>query len=153
MSRIATCLWFHNNGHEAAVFYTSLFKNSHIVSEFRHRDGPPLITEFVLEGTPYQALNGGPGYSLNPSASIVVAAVDQTEVDTLWEALSADGGVPGRAGWITDRFGMSWQILPQRWIEISKSADKTGMRRAFHALMDMGKISIDRLEAAFYNQR
>ena len=152
MALTTTCLWFHSNGHEAAEFYITLFPNSEITHVFRHRQGPPLTTDFTLDGAPYQALNGGPAFTLDASASIIVGAEDQADIDRLWDALCADGDAPGRCGWLTDRFGLSWQIIPKRWFEIRLSADKTGMRRAFHAMMDMDKIDMSRIEAAFYGR-
>lgn len=152
MSRVATCLWFANNGHLAARFYVSLFPNSEVTDSFKHRDGIPLVTHFTLDGAPYQALNGGTGFHLDAAASISVVVQHQEEMDHLRQSLIADGGAAGKGGWLKDKFGLSWQLVPQRWLDIRHSADKDGMRRAFNAILEADRIDIAVMEAAFYGR-
>ena len=104
-SKIRTCLWFESDGEAAARFYVTLIPDSRIESIFRPApDGPPLVLNFTLGGTPYQILNGGPEHAPNPGASISVVTEDQAETDRLWDALTANGGKDGRCSWLTDRF-------------------------------------------------
>lgn len=109
----------------------------------------PVVVDFTLAGTPYRILNGGPHYVLNPAVSIAVSTVDQRETDSLWEALLADGGEAGRCGWLTDRFGVSWQIIPHVLPELLSSNDRVASARARDAMMQMQKLDIERLERAF----
>ena len=113
--KVRTCLWFDSRGEEAARFYVSLLPDSRIETVSRpDPDGPALTVDFTLAGAPYQVLNGGPMYPQTPAASISVLTKDQAETDALWSALLADGGKAGQCGWLTDRFGVSWQIVPER---------------------------------------
>ena len=112
--RVRTCLWFDGQGEEAARFYVSLLPGSAIEGVQRPApDGPALIVEFSLAGAPYMILNGGPQYTHTPAASISVSTADQETTDRLWAALTADGGRESRCGWLVDRFGVSWQIVPR----------------------------------------
>ena len=151
MSSISTCLWFQdNNGYEAAQFYVSLIPNSEILHVLRTGpDQTPLMTEFSLDGTVYQALNGGKHFKLSEAASIVVTTPDQAGTDRLWDALTANGGRESHGGWLVDCFGVSWQIIPQAWVDICKSEDKDAVTRAFGAMMTMGKLDIAALKQAF----
>lgn len=155
MSKIAPCLWFNGEGEEAANFYVSLFDDSAVVAVNRYGEGMPfspgtaLLVEFRLAGQRYQALNGGPHFPHTQAISLSVNCKDQTEVDFLWDALIANGGAPSQCGWLKDRFGVSWQIVPQRWHEIASSDDTQGQARAMQALMKMSKIDIAALQAAF----
>ncbi|UWQ22335.1 VOC family protein [Jannaschia sp. W003] len=149
-ARAATCLWFEAEGHVAARTYVSLLPGSRIVEEVRAGpDGPPLLVLFELAGAPFQALNGGPGHPPTDAASIAVATADQAETDRLWDALCADGGEPGRCGWLRDRWGVSWQIVPEAWMALVRTGDGAGLGRAFAALGEMGRIDMARLEAAY----
>ena len=148
--KLRTCLWFDNKGEEAAQFYVSLLPDSHIEKVYRpDPDAPALVVEFTLAGAPYMVLNGGPYYKLNPAASISVLTKDQEETDQLWEALTADGGSPSQCGWLTDKFGLSWQIIPEALPRLVGSDDKAAAQRAHNAMMKMGKIDIAALESAF----
>ena len=147
-SKVRTCLWFEKDGLSAARLYTDLIPNS--VLETSAVDGAePMIVAFSLGGVPYQILNGGPHFRPTPAASIVVTTSDQTETDRLWEALTANGGEPGRCGWLTDRWGVSWQIVPAVLPRLLGAPDRAAAGRAQAAMMQMGKIDIAALEAAF----
>lgn len=149
-AKVVTCLWFDGKGEEAARYYVSLIPDSeilHVVGQ--GPDRPPLIVEFSLAGTQYQALNGGPQYTLNEACSIAVTTEDQAETDRLWEALTADGGRESRCGWLVDRFGVSWQIVPRALPRLIGGPDREAAGRATQAMMKMAKIDIATLEAAY----
>lgn len=149
-SKIATCLWFDNQGQEAAEFYVSLIPGSGITHIFKPTpDSPAMLIEFNLAGVPYQALNGGPRFKHSEAASIVVTTEDQKETDKLWSALTANGGSESMCGWLLDRFGVSWQIVPRQLPEFVTSPDKEAAGRAFQAMMKMQKLDINELEKAF----
>lgn len=151
-AKLRTCLWFDKNGLDAAKFYVSLLPDSRLDSEYTANPGyEPLTVEFTLAGAPYQILNGGPHYKLSPAASISVLTKDQDETDRLYGALTADGGKDLQCGWLTDRFGLSWQIVPERMLELLCADDKAAAARARDAMMNMRKIDIAALEAAFEN--
>ena len=148
--KLRTCLWFDNQGEEAAQFYVSLLPDSHIEKVYRpDPDAPALVVEFTLAGAPFMTLNGGPYYKLNPAASISVLTKDQEETDQLWAALIADGGSPSQCGWLIDKFELSWQIIPEALPRLMGSDDKVAAQRAHNAMMKMGKIEIAALESAF----
>lgn len=148
--KLRTCLWFDNQGEEAAQFYVSLLPDSHIEKVYKpDPDAPALVVEFTLAGAPYMVLNGGPYYKLNPAVSISVLTKDQVETDQLWEALTADGGSPSQCGWLIDKFGLSWQIIPEALPRLVGSDDKAAAQRAHNAMMKMRKIDIAALEFAF----
>ena len=149
-AKVRTCLWFEANGEEAAAFYVSLLPDSRIESSFRKSEAePPLVVNFTLCGTPYQVLNGGPHYKLTAAASISVTTADQAETDRLWQALTADGGKEIQCGWLVDRFGLSWQIVPEAFPRLLGGPDKAGAARAFQAMLGMIKLDIAALEAAY----
>ena len=148
--KVRTCLWFDSRGEEAARFYVSLLPDSRIETVSRpDPDGPALTVDFTLAGAPYQVLNGGPMYPQTPAASISVLTKDQAETDALWSALVADGGDAGQCGWLTDRFGVSWQIVPEPLLEMLGAPDRAAAERAKQAMLKMGKIEIAALEAAY----
>ena len=152
MSGITPCLWFDTDGEEAANFYTSLFPNSTIQNVSRYGEGGPraagtvMTVSFELDGLEFLALNGGPNYTFSEAVSFMVSCADQDEVDRYWEALS-EGGEEGPCGWLKDRFGLSWQIVPQDWDAIF-STDPDRAARVFAAMMTMRKLDIAALEAA-----
>lgn len=149
-AKIRTCLWFDGQGEEAAQFYVSLLPDSRIESVLRPAPtGPALVVEFTLAGAPYMTLNGGPQFPHTPAASISVLTKDQAETDRLWDALLAGGGEEGMCAWLTDRFGVSWQIVPEALPRLLGAEDKAAAGRAQAAMMQMGKIDIAALEAAF----
>ncbi len=148
--KVRTCLWFNAGGEAAAEFYVALLPDSRIETVVRpDPDGPPLVVEFTLAGAPYMILNGGPHYQLTPAASISVLTTDQAETDRLWAALTADGGSESQCGWLTDRYGVSWQIVPEALPRLLGAEDRTAAARAQEAMLTMGKIDIAALEAAF----
>lgn len=153
--RITPCLWFNFNAEEAVAFYLGVFPNSRIIHTSRYgpespeHEGKVLMIEFELDGQPFQALNGGPMYQFNEAISLSVDCADQAEVDRVWAALTADGGKPVQCGWLTDKFGVSWQVVPRVWWDIMHSSDKAGVQRAFTALFGMQKMDVAALEKAF----
>ncbi len=154
-SKVRTCLWFNGQAEEAATFYVSLLPGSHIETMSRPiPDQPVLVVEFTLAGAPYMILNGGaiegsPKMSHSAAASISVLTENQAETDRLWAALTREGGEAGRCGWLKDRYGVSWQIVPAVLPRLLNSEDRTAAARTHQAMMAMGKIEIAALEAAF----
>jgi predicted 3-demethylubiquinone-9 3-methyltransferase (glyoxalase superfamily) len=155
VNQVVTCLWFDRDGEEAANFYVSLIPNSRITGLSRYGEGSPipagtaLIVTFELAGTPYMILNGGPMYQLSEAASLMVYCEDQAEVDRLWSALTADGGKEVQCGWLKDKFGVFWQIVPTRLMEMMTSSDEVRKARAFTEMTKMVKLDIAKLEAAW----
>ncbi|HRD75708.1 MAG TPA: VOC family protein [Hyphomicrobiaceae bacterium] len=154
MEAITPCLWFEGQAQEAVEFYTSVFPRSAITRVHRAmadtpgpKSGDVLFIEFTLAGRSYQALNGGVHDKFNDAISLSVACEDQAEVDRLWAALTANGGRPVACGWLKDRYGVSWQIIPKRWFELIANADAEQGRRLMQAMMGMVKLDIATLEA------
>ena len=143
--KTAPCLWFNGDGRakEAAELYVSLIPNSRIVSD-RH----PMVV-FELDGRRYMILDAGPMYTLSPALSIYVDCDDQAEIDSLWAALLDGGGQEIRCGWLTDRFGVSWQIIPKILPVLFADPDRAAANRAMEAMMAMQKIDIASLQRAF----
>jgi predicted 3-demethylubiquinone-9 3-methyltransferase (glyoxalase superfamily) len=135
-------LWFDSGAEEAARFYVSLIKGSKIVS------ASPMSVEFNLAGQEFYALNGGPHYELTPAFSIFVTVKTQDEVDFLWDALTKDGGEESRCGWLVDKFGVSWQVIPKRLPQLLSHKNPKVAQRAMEAMMKMGKIDIATLDKA-----
>jgi predicted 3-demethylubiquinone-9 3-methyltransferase (glyoxalase superfamily) len=159
MSKITPCLWFDGNAEEAARFYVSLLRDSRIDSVIRSpADNPStpagaaVMVDFTLAGRPFKGLNGGPQFPFTEAVSFFVDCVDQTEVDRLWEALTADGGSPGRCGWLKDRFGVSWQIVPRQLGEMLTDPDRARAGRAMEAMLKMSKIDVSELRRAFESE-
>jgi predicted 3-demethylubiquinone-9 3-methyltransferase (glyoxalase superfamily) len=152
MKKIRPYLWFDNQAEEAANFYTSTFKNSKILEV--QRIGAPdtqqaMIVTFEVEGQEFVALNGGPThYNFNESVSFIVDCADQVEVDYLWDALTADGGEPGNCGWLKDKYGLSWQIIPSALPQLLGDPDPAKAGRAVQAMLAMHKIDIQALKDA-----
>lgn len=149
------CLWFDGTAEEAANFYTSLLPNSRVDKVWRSPADTPsgpagmvLTVDFTLNGQRFQGLNGGPDFKFTAAVSFVIECDDQAEVDRLWAALTADGGEPGPCGWLKDRFGLSWQIVPRRLIELLDDPDPERARRVMEAMLAMGKIDVAALERA-----
>ena len=156
--RIAPCLWFNTEAEEAANFYVSVFPDSRIDLVMRSpvdwpagKAGAVILVEFVLAGSRYQALNGGPHDSgaFNDSVSLSVSCKDQAEVDRYWEALTADGGEPVMCGWLKDRYGLRWQIVPQQYFDMMKSGTAAQTKRVMEAMMQQVKMDVAALEQAF----
>jgi predicted 3-demethylubiquinone-9 3-methyltransferase (glyoxalase superfamily) len=154
MQRLSTCLWFNNQAEEAVAFYTSLFADSNVIRTTRYLEGTPmppgtvLTIQFTLDGTEYLALNGGPAFTFSPAVSMVAYCDTQAEVDRLWTALG-EGGQHGQCGWLTDRFGVSWQVVPRQLLPLLHTADTAASQRAFDAMRGMSKLDIGGLEAAY----
>jgi predicted 3-demethylubiquinone-9 3-methyltransferase (glyoxalase superfamily) len=155
MDKVTICLWFATEALEAARFYTSIIPASSIdtVHEARAdtpgpKTGEVLLVEFTLAGRRYQALNGARHDRFNDAVSLSVRCTDQAEVDRFWDALTADGGKPVACGWLKDKYGLSWQIVPQAMIDLMSDPDKAKSRRVMHALMNMVKLDVAKLEAA-----
>lgn len=153
MNGIETCLWFDGKAEEAAQFYVSLFPNSRIKETSRYGEGSPmpagtaLMVTFDLDGRPFQALNGGPQNRFTPAVSFVISCRGQEEVDRYWDAL-VEGGEEGPCGWLTDRFGVSWQVVPDELGSLLGSADPAAAQRATAAMLQMSKLDVAALRAA-----
>jgi predicted 3-demethylubiquinone-9 3-methyltransferase (glyoxalase superfamily) len=155
MATLFPCLWFDGDAEEAADFYVTLLPESHVDDVWRSPAETPsgpagmvLTVDFTVAGHRFQALNGGPAFTFNEAVSFVIDCDDQAEVDRLWDALTASGGEPGPCGWLRDRFGMSWQIVPRRLGELLNDPDPDRARRAMEAMLEMGKIDVAALESA-----
>lgn len=148
--KLRTCLWFKEGGEKAAEFYVSLLPQSSIDKIYRPEPRvPPLVVEFTLAGAPYMVLNGGIEMQHSPAASISVLTQDQVETDRLWEDLTANGGRESQCGWVIDRFGVSWQIVPETLVRLINHQDRAAAGRAQQAMLTMKKINIAALENAF----
>jgi predicted 3-demethylubiquinone-9 3-methyltransferase (glyoxalase superfamily) len=153
MREITPCLWFDTEGEEAAKLYTSIFPNSKITDVAYHGSAGPrpegtvLTVSFELDGQKFLALNGGPEFTFSEAISFQVFCESQDEVDMYWNKLS-DGGQEGPCGWLKDRFGLSWQIVPVRLTELLQDPDREKSQRVMAAMMEMGKIDVEGLERA-----
>ncbi|WP_334173011.1 VOC family protein [Sinomonas sp.] len=154
MPEIVPCLWFDTQAEEAAEFYVSVFPNSRITAVDRYGEAGPrpagtvLTAGFELDGKPFLALNGGPEFTFSEAVSMQVFCADQDEVDHYWTSLTADGGTESQCGWLKDRFGFSWQVVPTRLTELLQDADPARAQRAMKAMLSMRRIVIADLEAA-----
>lgn len=152
--RVSTCLWYDDKAEEAAEFYVSLVPNSRVVSVTRYGagarmpEGLAMLVRFELDGVPFGALNGGPIFPQTEAASIVVACETQAEIDRYWSRLTANGGRSSQCGWLKDRYGVSWQIIPSMLAPIMEAGDQSVLARVMEAIMPMTKIEISKLEAA-----
>ncbi|MER5224937.1 VOC family protein [Streptomyces flaveus] len=149
-----TCLWFDGQAEEAADFYVSVFKNSKLGRILRYTKAGPgpagtvVTVEFVANGQKFVALNGGPEFKFNEAVSFEIRCDDQDEVDFYWNKLTEGGGQEGPCGWLKDRFGVSWQVVPSRLLELIGDADEERAARAMEAMMKMSKLDIATLEKA-----
>lgn len=153
MTTITPCLWFDNNAEEAVTRYTSLFDDAKITNQARYPEGMPqagllMNAEFELAGQKFIALNGGPHFAFTEAVSFLVSVETQDEVDRLWTALTADGGQESRCGWLKDRFGLSWQIVPSALGRYLSDPDPERAGRVMGAMMQMTRIVIADLDAA-----
>ena len=152
--KITPCLWFDFKAEEAVAHYLSIFKNSKIVSTTRCGDAGPgpkgavMTILFEIEGQKFLALNGGPHFAFTPAISLIVDCADQAEVDRLWERLG-EGGKPRQCGWLTDKFGVSWQIVPRLILRIMQSGDQAAIERVMRAVLPMKKLDTVQLQQAF----
>jgi len=155
MATISPCLWFDDQAEEAAKFYTSIFRNSRIVEVRQNGEGGPwpagsvLLVVFQLEGREFIALNGGPQFTFNESISFYTDCDSQDEVDRLWSSLTAGAGEESQCGWLRDKFGVSWQIVPRRLVELMADPDPVKAGRVVQAMLAMKKIDIKTLEDAY----
>ncbi|MGH7785905.1 MAG: VOC family protein [Candidatus Binatia bacterium] len=156
MSKITPCLWFDGQAEQAAKLYTSLVPDSRIDKVTRAPsdnpstpEGAVLTVDFTLAGQPFLGLNGGPQFQFTEAVSFTINCEDQAEVDYYWNALIAAGGAPSQCGWLKDKFGLSWQIVPKQMVEFLGSADRDGARRAMQAMMTMIKLDVAELQRAF----
>jgi predicted 3-demethylubiquinone-9 3-methyltransferase (glyoxalase superfamily) len=148
MPDLSHMLWFNNQAEEAAQLYTNIFKDSKILNKTNGPDGGVFTVEFEILGSKYTALNGGPMFSFTEAFSIVVLCQDQSEVDKYWDALTSNGGSGGRCGWLKDKFGFSWQIIPKQLGERLGNPDPAKSAAAMKAMMGMSKLIVSELEAA-----
>jgi predicted 3-demethylubiquinone-9 3-methyltransferase (glyoxalase superfamily) len=156
LSKISPCLWFNGQAEEAATFYTNLLPDGRILSVDRSPAETPsgpkdmvLTVNFSLGGQTFIALNGGPDFTFNESISFSIDCEDQAEVDRYWDALIAGGGEHSVCGWLKDRFGVSWQVIPRQLPEMLQSPDREAAGRAMEAMLKMTKIEVTELEEAF----
>jgi len=153
--KVSTCLWFNTEAEEAAKLYVSLFDNSRITAVSHYGKGTPmpegtvLTVVFELDGTEFMALNGGPHFTFTEASSMVVQCDTQAEIDRLWEALLSNGGREQQCGWVKDRYGLSWQIVPARLRDMMRDADRARSDRLMAAILSMARLDIAKLEAAY----
>ncbi|SOC54329.1 VOC family protein [Ornithinimicrobium cerasi] len=156
MATLSTCLWFDDQAEEAARFYTSVFPNSHVVGGAPYAAETPsgkevgsvMTVDFELDGRPFTALNGGPQFSFTEAVSLVVRTRGQEETDRYWDALLADGGEPSMCGWLKDRFGLSWQIVPEELDALLGDPDPERARRAMQVMLTQRRIDIAEIRRA-----
>lgn len=155
MAEIGTCLWFDGRAEEAANFYVGLFANSRILDISRWGEGGPgtpgdaLTVTFELEGRSFRGLNGGPQFTFNEAISFELFFDDQDSLDAKWDALTSDGGQEGQCGWLKDRFGVSWQLIPNMLPTVLGGPNPEGSQRAMSAMLGMQKLDIGALQAAY----
>lgn len=149
MQKITPFLWFDGNAEEATTFYLSIFKNSKMLSVMPGPGGKAMGTTFELEGQKFHTLNGGPQYKFTPAISLFVSCETQEEVDDYWAKLIAGGGKPDRCGWLTDKFGLSWQIIPTALGRLLGDKDRVKAGRVMQAMLKMEKFDIKGLQQAY----
>jgi predicted 3-demethylubiquinone-9 3-methyltransferase (glyoxalase superfamily) len=154
MQKISSCLWFDDKAEEAAKFYTSIFRNSRIVEVSRFGEGGPapkgavMAVTFELDGQKFMALNGARRLDFTEAHSLFVSCETQAEVDALWDKLTSDGGAPSMCGWLKDKYGLSWQIIPSALPTLLTQADPKKSQRVMQAMMKMNKIDVAALQRA-----
>jgi predicted 3-demethylubiquinone-9 3-methyltransferase (glyoxalase superfamily) len=156
MPKITPCLWFDGTAEDAASFYASIFPNSHVDKVVRSaadnpstQEGDVLTVEFTLDGAPFIGLNGGPEFPFSEAISFDIDCQDQAEVDRYWDALVTGGGEYSECGWLKDRFGVSWQVVPRQLNEMLESPDRDAAKRAMEAMLKMQKLDVEKLREAF----
>lgn len=155
MQKIAPYLWFNGQAEQAATHYVSLLPDSRITRVDRYGEGAPfpagtaMVVNFQLAGQAFMALNGGPEFEFSEAVSFLISCESQEEVDRLWDALTADGGAPGPCGWLKDKFGLSWQIIPTALGELMGDPDPEKAGRVMQAMLQMQKIDIAALRRAY----
>jgi predicted 3-demethylubiquinone-9 3-methyltransferase (glyoxalase superfamily) len=154
MQKITPFLWFDDQAEEAARFYTSLFDNSRILQVSHYGEAGPgepgsvMVVEFELDGQRFNALNGGPRFTFTEAISFLITCETQEEVDQLWEKLT-EGGEPGPCGWLKDKYGLSWQVVPKALGELMSDPDTERSQRVMKAMLQMGKIEVETLQRAY----
>ena len=156
MTKISPCLWFDGQAEEAAKFYTAIFPNSRVDKIARSpADNPStpagavLTVDFTLDGGKFIALNGGPDFQFTEAVSFSIDCQDQAEVDRYWDALIEGGGEPSQCGWLKDRFGLSWQVVPRQLSEMFESPDRDAAKRTMEAMLKMQKLDVAKLREAY----
>ncbi|MHC3469981.1 VOC family protein [Streptomyces sp. 7R007] len=150
-----TCLWFDGQAEEAAAYYVSIFKNSEVGRVGRFTEAGPgpagavMAVEFTANGQKFVALNGGPQFTFNESVSFQIFCADQEEIDYYWTRLTEGGGEPGPCGWLKDRYGLSWQVVPEDLIDMVSDADPEKAARVSKAFLSMGKFDVAALRRAY----
>jgi predicted 3-demethylubiquinone-9 3-methyltransferase (glyoxalase superfamily) len=155
MQKITPCLWFNDNAEEAVKFYVSIFPNSRIVNEARYGDAGPgpkgqiMTMTFELAGQRFMALNGGPKFRFTEAISLMVDVESQAELDEMWNKLLQGGGQPSQCGWLKDRYGLSWQVVPTKLGQMMADKDPERSKRVMTALLQMSKLDLPALEEAY----
>jgi predicted 3-demethylubiquinone-9 3-methyltransferase (glyoxalase superfamily) len=149
MQKITPFLWFNENAEEAIKFYTSIFKNSKIISESVTPDGKYMLGTFQIEGQEYFVINGGPAFKFTEAISLFVNCKDQAEVDYLWDKLTSNGGQESMCGWLKDKFGLSWQIIPETLTRLMGDKDPKKAKAVMDAMLKMNKIDVKALQDAY----
>ena len=155
MPRITPNLWFDDQSLDAAEFYTSIFPNSKVTEvtyygkDAPRPEGTVLTVNFLLDGQEITAINGGPMFTFSEAISLLINCADQAEIDHYWNSLTADGGEESQCGWLKDKFGLSWQVVPEGWEKLYTSDDKEAVKRALNAMYGMKKLDVAALQAAF----
>ncbi len=153
---IAPCLWFENNNAEEAVnYYVSVFKDSKVLHVDRYidvgpdPDAPVVFIEFQINGQPFQAINGGPFFTFSEAISFCIECADQAELDYYWDTLIGDGGAASECGWLKDKYGVSWQVVPKVLNDMMRSADTVRAGQTMRKMLTMQKLNVAELEAAY----
>lgn len=152
---IAPCLWFDGNAEEAVEYYVSIFENSRVLHVDRFSDvgpdpdAPVVFIEFQINGQPFQAVNGGPEFSFTEAVSFAIECANQAEVDHYWNTLTQDGGEPSQCGWLKDKYGVSWQVVPRRLNELLRDADRERAGQTMRRMLQMTKLDIAELQVAY----
>jgi len=149
MTSITPFLWFDDNAQDAIELYSQVFSDARVLDRQNGPDGKLFTATIELAGQQIFLLNAGPGHPFTDAISLFVSCADQAEVDRYWDALTADGGAPGPCGWLTDRFGLSWQIVPEAMSRLLNDPDREKAQRVMQAMMGMSKIEVAGLEAAY----
>jgi predicted 3-demethylubiquinone-9 3-methyltransferase (glyoxalase superfamily) len=156
---LTTCLWFNGNAREAATFYTSIFPNSSLADNWiapteipGNAEGSEILVNFTIFGRPFIGLNGGPQFPHSEAISFQIPCADQSEIDSYWQILTADGGQESQCGWLKDKFGISWQVVSPEMGKYLGGADSEGAQRATQAMLAMKKIDLGALEKAYHGR-
>ena len=159
MTDLTTCLWFDGNAREAAIFYTSIFPDSHLEDNWiaptdtpGNKQGEEIVVNFKIFGRSFIGLNGGPQFPHSEAISFQIPCVDQAEIDKYWELLTKDGGKESQCGWLKDKFGISWQVTSPEMMKYLGGNDPAGAQRATQAMLSMTKINLNQMRLAYLGQ-